>query len=92
MDDSWRYEVTSTALMENDLSYEQALDQLRSVVDQLERGSLGIEQSLELFEQGISLTRVCDHKLQSVEERIKFLIEQTQALDAASVPESMRLS
>jgi exodeoxyribonuclease VII small subunit len=84
--------VTNTALLETELSYEQALDQLKTVVDQLERGSLGIEQSLELFEQGISLTRVCDHKLQSVEERIRFLVEQTHAVDLGTMADSTRFS
>jgi exodeoxyribonuclease VII small subunit len=82
--------MNGTLTAENELSYEQALDRLKSVVDQLERGSLGLEKSLELFEQGISLTRVCDHKLQSVEERIRFLVEQTRQADE-SLSEPARL-
>lgn len=57
-------------------SYEQALDQLRRIVQQLESGQQGLEQSLQLFEQGIELTRFCDHKLKSVEDRVKVLLDR----------------
>ena len=59
-------------------SYEQALDQLRRIVAQLESGQQGLEQSLQLFEQGIELTRFCDDKLKSVEERVKILLSRHQ--------------
>jgi exodeoxyribonuclease VII small subunit len=55
------------------ISYEDALAQLRTIVDQLERGSLGLEQSLELYEQGVELTRFCEARLVVVEERMKVL-------------------
>lgn len=62
-------------------SYEQALDQLRRIVQQLESGQQGLEQSLQLFEQGIELTRFCDGKLQSVEDRVKILLSRNQSQD-----------
>lgn len=62
-------------------SYEQALDQLRRIVQQLESGQQGLEQSLHLFEQGIELTRFCDGKLQSVEDRVKILLSRNQSQD-----------
>lgn len=61
-------------------SYEQALDQLRTIVQQLEAGQQGLEQSLELFEQGIELTRFCDDKLKSVEERVRVLVARHQEI------------
>ena len=59
-------------------SYEQALDQLRRIVQQLESGQQGLGQSLQLFEQGIDLTRFCDDKLKSVEDRVKILLARHQ--------------
>lgn len=61
-------------------TYEQAMEQLRQIVQQLEAGHQGLEQSLELFEQGIELTRFCDDKLKSVEERVKVLVARHQEL------------
>ena len=60
----------------SELSYDQAMEELRGVVDQLERGQLGLERSLELFERGVLLTKVCQDKLHSVEGRIRLLVEQ----------------
>ncbi len=66
--------------MSEPLNYEQALDKLKQVVDQLERGSLGLERSLQLFEEGIGLATHCDEKLRLVEDRVKVLV------DAQGVP------
>ena len=55
------------------ISYEEALTQLRTIVDQLERGSLGLERSLELYEQGVQLTQFCESRLDVVEERMQLL-------------------
>ena len=57
----------------NQISYEEALAQLRTIVEQLERGSLGLEQSLELYEQGVELTHFCETRLEVVKERMKTL-------------------
>ena len=65
-------------------SYEEALDQLRRIVQQLESGQQGLEQSLQLFEQGIELTRFCDGKLQSVEDRVKILLSRNQSQDLSA--------
>lgn len=64
--------------MNEQLNYEQALDKLKQVVDQLERGSLGLERSLQLFEEGIGLVSHCDEKLRVVEERVKVLVDANQ--------------
>lgn len=55
-------------------NYEQALTRLKTVVEQLERGSLGLEESLTLFEEGMSLSRICDEKLTEVEARVRVLV------------------
>ncbi|MBI3927444.1 MAG: exodeoxyribonuclease VII small subunit [Armatimonadetes bacterium] len=60
----------------SEMSYEQALARLKTVVEQLERGSLDLEESLRLFEEGMNLSRRCDEKLREVEERVKVLVER----------------
>lgn len=59
-----------------DWSYEQALSRLRTVVEQLERQSFGLEESLALFEEGMQLSRLCDGKLRDVEQRVRVLVER----------------
>jgi exodeoxyribonuclease VII small subunit len=54
--------------------YESNLIRLRQVVEQLEKGSLSLEDSLALFEEGMALSRLCDSQLATVEERVKVLV------------------
>lgn len=52
------------------LGYEQARDQLVAVVRELEAGGLSLEQSLELWEKGEALARVCERHLEGARKRI----------------------
>lgn len=55
------------------LSFEQAAERLENVVRQLEEGSLGLDESLARFEEGIALLRRCHELLQRAERRIEML-------------------
>lgn len=52
------------------LSYEQARDELASVVKRLETGGLALEQSLELWERGERLAAVCERLLEGARARL----------------------
>jgi exodeoxyribonuclease VII small subunit len=52
------------------LSYEQARDELASVVKRLEAGGLTLEQSLELWERGERLAAVCGQLLEGARARL----------------------
>ena len=54
----------------DDLTYEQARDGLVDVVRRLEAGGLGLEESLELWERGEALARVCEQRLDGARARI----------------------
>ncbi|MGA1863580.1 MAG: exodeoxyribonuclease VII small subunit [bacterium] len=55
------------------VSFEKALKQLEEIVHKLESGDLGLEDSLELFEEGIKLSRFCSKKLELAEKKIEML-------------------
>ncbi|MBW1645067.1 MAG: exodeoxyribonuclease VII small subunit [Deltaproteobacteria bacterium] len=55
-------------------SFETALKKLEEVVARLESGELSLDQSLKLFEQGISLVRQCSQRLDEVERKVQMLI------------------
>ena len=55
------------------VSFEKALKQLEEIVNKLESGDLGLEDSLELFEEGIKLSRFCSKKLELAEKKIEML-------------------
>jgi exodeoxyribonuclease VII small subunit len=58
---------------ENEISFEQALARLEEVVKELEDGRLPLEKSLELFEEGIKYSRICEGRLAAAEQRITIL-------------------
>lgn len=62
--------------MSEAMSFEEALAKLERVVAQLEQGdALTLDESLQAFEEGIRLTRLCREKLDAAELRVKQLIE-----------------
>ncbi len=55
--------------------FEKALNELESLVKDLEQGELSLEQSLSAFERGVKLTRDCQQALKSAEQRIEQLVQ-----------------
>lgn len=59
-------------------TFEASLEALEQIVQQLESGDLPLEKSLELFEQGIRLSRECQDRLSQAERRIEVLLRDNQ--------------
>ena len=56
--------------------FEAAIAELESIVKKLEDGDLALEQSLELYERGVRLSRYCHTRLEEAERRIEILGER----------------
>ena len=56
-----------------ELKFEKAVQRLEKIVDDLEKGELDIDKSLEMFEEGIKMSRVCSKKLAEAEAKIEKL-------------------
>lgn len=56
-------------------SFEASLAELEGIVEQLEAGDLPLERSLELFEQGVRLSRECQKRLETAERKVEVLIK-----------------
>ncbi len=54
-------------------AFEDALDEIQSIVKELEGDALGLEASLRRFEAGVRLIRRCHQTLEQAEQRIKIL-------------------
>lgn len=64
------------ARKKSNFSFESSLENLESIVDQMEQGELSLEESLKAFEQGIKLTRECQSALLKAEQKVQMLIEE----------------
>jgi exodeoxyribonuclease VII small subunit len=56
-------------------SFEHSLAELEKIVGKLEQGDLALEESLELFEKGVGLSRECQERLNQAERRIEVLMK-----------------
>jgi exodeoxyribonuclease VII small subunit len=65
-------------------TFETSLEALEQIVRQLEDGDLPLEKSLELFEQGIRLSRECQERLSQAERRIEVLLRDNQGRPVTS--------
>ena len=65
-------------------SFEASLEALEQIVQQLESGDLPLEKSLELFEQGVRLSRECQERLSQAERRIEVLLRDNQGRPVVS--------
>jgi len=75
----------------SDIKFEDALQRLERIVDQLEAGNLPLEESLKVFEEGVGLARHCARYLDEAEKRIELLTRDesgTLKTEAFPVPEA----
>ena len=57
----------------SEIKFEKAMTRLENIVEELERGDLDIDKSLEIFEEGIKMSRLCSKKLNEAEAKIEKL-------------------
>lgn len=55
-------------------TFEEQISELEGIVSELEKGEVGLDKSLELFEQGIKLTKSCQKVLDTAEKKVKVLL------------------
>ena len=56
---------------EKDNNFEANLKKLEVIVDKLESGDIGLEESVKLYEEGMRIKKICDKKLKDIEMQIK---------------------
>lgn len=56
------------------MNFEKNLSRLEEIVKKMEKGELGLEESLKLFEEGVKISRLCQTELTQAEVQIKKLL------------------
>ncbi len=64
-----------------ELTYEQAYKRLEEIVEKLENGSVPLEESMKLFEEGAKLANFCNSKLNAAEQKFTQLITENSESD-----------
>ena len=60
--------------------FEECLQRLEKIVDELEKGELPLEKALGLFEEGIALSTSCRKELEAAEGKVEILLKQNGKL------------
>lgn len=65
--------------------FETALKRLEEIVGKLEQGEIPLERALELFEEGVKISRYCGGKLEEAERKVEVLVKsQRNKMEAQS--------
>jgi exodeoxyribonuclease VII small subunit len=62
--------------------FEDCLQRLEKIVQELEKGEVPLEKSLTLFEEGMQLSAACRKELEEAEGKVEILLKQNGKLQA----------
>ena len=60
------------------MTYEEAIKKLENIVALLESNNVSLEESVKLFQEGITLSQYCDNKLKNIQEKVTQIFENGQ--------------
>ena len=76
------------AVLAEDAPFEDVMERLQAVVEQLEEGDLPLEESLAMFEEGVRLSRAGAKRLDEAERRVEELLAAGDELHTSPLDES----
>lgn len=62
-------------------SFEEAFDRLKEIVSLIEKPDNNLESMIELVEEGVALSKICEEKLKSVQDRINIISKNSSDCD-----------
>tara|TARA_X000001036_G_scaffold412280_1_gene425653 strand:+ start:230 stop:448 length:219 start_codon:yes stop_codon:yes gene_type:complete len=60
------------------INIEDAFSQLSDIVNEIEQDNLSLDETMDLFEKGMLLTKVCQEKLKKAEQKVKVLLDNNK--------------
>jgi exodeoxyribonuclease VII small subunit len=72
--------------------FEDSLQRLEKIVDDLEKGNVPLEQALKLFEEGMQLSASCRKELEQAEGKVEILLKQNGKLQPEPYESSEKAS
>ncbi|MDQ0350979.1 exodeoxyribonuclease VII small subunit [Alkalibacillus filiformis] len=74
--------------MENhNITFEQAMEKLEKIVEQLEQGDVPLEQAIQYYKEGMQLSKVCHEKLKNVENEMTEILNENGESEPYTVEE-----
>ncbi|GAB7386836.1 hypothetical protein BSNK01_06720 [Bacillaceae bacterium] len=76
MDKNGKFKESGQQREWEQLSFEEALQRLEEIVDRLEDGEIPLEEAIDIFQEGMELSKLCRDKLGKIEQKIEMLLER----------------
>lgn len=70
-----------------ELSFEQAMDQLEALVEKLETGEVPLEKAIQYYQEGMKLSKICNEKLGNVEKQMQQIMNEHGEFEPFSIQE-----
>ncbi|MBP3039752.1 exodeoxyribonuclease VII small subunit [Bacillaceae bacterium Marseille-Q3522] len=61
---------------EKKMSFEEAMDQLETIVEKLEDGDVPLEEAIAIYKKGMQLSKFCHDKLKNIEEQLTEIVTE----------------
>ncbi|KWW11466.1 MULTISPECIES: exodeoxyribonuclease VII small subunit [Bacillaceae] len=68
-------------------TFEEAMENLEKIVEQLEEGDVPLEEAISIYKQGMDLSRLCHTKLKAVEDQLTQILREDGELENFVVQE-----
>lgn len=72
---------------EKKISFEEAMEQLDSIVERLEEGDVPLEEAISIYKEGMELANLCHGKLKNVEEQLTQILTADGHQETFSIQE-----
>ena len=74
-------------MSKDDLNFEEIMLKLENITNKLENDNLSLNESVELFEEGMMLSKKANEKLENAEKRITVLLDTENLKEENFIPE-----
>ena len=64
----------------NKITFEESMKNLETIVNELEKGDLSLDESVKKFEEGIKISKECNNILESAEKKISILLQNDEEI------------
>jgi exodeoxyribonuclease VII small subunit len=68
-----------------DMSFEDAIQELEAIIDKLESGEVPLDETISLYDRGSELKKYCELKLQTAEEKIQRISKREPGFEGLEV-------
>ncbi|MGN8645437.1 exodeoxyribonuclease VII small subunit [Gracilibacillus sp. HCP3S3_G5_1] len=70
-----------------ELSFEEALEQLETIVNKMEDGEIPLEQAMKYYAEGSELSKICHEKLVNAEKQMKEILREDNERESFEIQE-----